>query len=271
MTDAVLSDTAGDAQAIIDATRAGSEPFEIALDEVYAFRTAHSVHIIDGRDYEHRAKGERVVFDADSFLTYATALKETGSRVWVDETSFTATAVLNDHGDFPGRLDHRVRLKLRHSDSWQAWAKLDGSLVHQTQLAEHIEDNAPDIVQPTAAEMLEIAQSFQANSKVTFESTQFLANGQRALHYREDTEAKAGRKGDLTIPAEFALALQPFVGSETYRVVARFRYRISDGRLAIGYKLNRPADVLRAAFGDIVGEIRKGLDGLGVPILNGTP
>lgn len=261
------------AQAIIDVTQAGADPFLIAPDEVYAFRAASgTVHVVDGRLYQFRAKGNRTVFDAASFVAYIDTQREDGAKVWVDETTFAATAVLNDHGpDLPGWGDHRITLNVRRTDSWQAWAKFDGQLASQTQLAEHIEDNAPDVVQPAAAEMLEIAQSFQANTKVTFESSKFLAGGQRALEYREDTEARAGHKGSLEIPAEFALGLQPFIGSEVYRVTARFRYRIGEGQLRIGYKLNRPADVLRAAFGDVVRVIRAGLDELNVPILNGTP
>jgi len=121
--------------------------------------------------------------------------------------------------------------------------------------------------------MLELAQSFQAKTKVDFESAQQLANGRRSLQFKETVDARAGQKGEIEIPAEFKLALKPFVGTDPYAVTARFRYRINGGNLLIGYKLNRPADVQRSAFGDIVDAIKAGLTERAdtVLVLDGTP
>jgi uncharacterized protein YfdQ (DUF2303 family) len=103
--------------------------------------------------------------------------------------------------------------------------------------------------------MLELAKSFQATKGVTFRSDKRLDNGQVQVLYEETIEAKAGQRGEMTVPPVFVLALQPFEGSDTYRVQARLRYRISDGTLTIGYVLDRPEDVIRAAFDDVLAEI----------------
>ena len=134
--------------------------------------------------------------------------------------------------------------------AWKAWAKLDGRMLAQSDFAEHLEDRSIDIVDPTAAEMLDIAQSFEATTKVDFESAERIGDGQRKLLYKETVTAKAGQSGEIVIPEKFAVGLQPFEGGEAYRVVARLRYRIVGSNLQIGYKFERPEDVLREAFTD---------------------
>ena len=116
--------------------------------------------------------------------------------------------------------------------------------------------------------MLELAQHFRANTAVKFESSKRLANGQTKLEYREDIEAKAGTKGDITIPERISLALQPYEGGPAYNVPARFRYRIAGGELALGVILDRPRDILREAFAEVVDRVAKDA---GVDIWHGTP
>ena len=267
-----------EAQAVADIARAGVEPTLLDLGRVYAFPTADGVQVVDARQHDPdnpiRKTGTRRVHTAASFVDYlADQNQGSATKVWVDNTTFAAVAVINDHDAFAGFGDHRLVLKLEATESWKAWAKADGQLLDQSTFAELIEDNAPDVVDPAAAVMLELAQSFQAKTKVDFESSQQLANGRRALQYKETVDARAGQKGEIEIPAEFKLALKPFVGTDPYAVTARFRYRINGGHLQIGYKLNRPAEVQRAAFGDIVDAIRTGLGELAadVVILDGTP
>lgn len=40
-----------------------------------------------------------------------------------------------------------------------------------------------------------------------------------------------------------------------YKVAARFRYRINGTDLHLGYRLTRPRDVLRDAFGAVVAKV----------------
>lgn len=266
-----------EAQTVADIARAGAAPLQLDDAQVYVFSTPNGVQVVDGRQYGRwpdRKIGTRRVHTAASFIGYLGQQHEDQcTKVWVDDTKFAVVAVIDDHGSLAGFGDHRLALQLEQTDSWKAWAKHDGKLLDQTTFAEHIEDNAPDIIDPAAAVMLELAQSFQAKTKVDFESSQQLANGRRSLEYKETIDARAGQKGQIEIPAEFRLALKPFYGTDPYAVTARFRYRIQGGHLQIGYKLNRPADVQRSAFGDIVDAIRAGLTerAADVLVLDGTP
>ena len=214
-------------------------------------------------DRPHRTRRKVTVTDVASLVLYATGQAEARQlELWADEASATVVAVLNapEGPETPNWTDHRATLALRSSPEWRAWTEVSGKLLGQEELAEFVEDHSADIVRPEPAVMLELAQSFHARSKVAFEATRMLDSGRRALEYRETVEARAGRKGEIAIPATIDLALRPWEGCDAYRVSARLRYRISDGVLRIGVKLIDPDAVLRAAFGDVVDAVEGGTE-----------
>lgn len=260
-----------DAQAVIDAALRSAEPTIIGDSSLAAF-----VVPADGRlevvDLEKRLEsyqptprrkaGEFRVHDAASFLAYLSKHGADETEVWADAQAARIVAVLNAHtlSRTAGWADHRLVYSVQHTDAWKAWALHDGKLLDQSTFAEHIEARALDIMRPTAAEMLELAQTFQATIGVRFESTKLLSSGERQFEYRETVDAKAGRAGKLDVPKDFELALTPFEGADRFKVTARFRYRISDGALRIGYRLDRPSDVLREAFLSVVEAIESGTE-----------
>ena len=212
-----------------------------------------------------RKTGQWTISDPAHFLAYLGkhALPET--ELWANERAGTVTAVINAHlgttgdgiEDYAGHQDHVITLRLPFTDDWKTWTENDGELHPQLTLAEFIEDHLPNFVKPTGADMLELAQTFQAKTKVDFESSQRIATGETELVFKETTAAAAGKTGRLAIPDTFTLALQVHEGGPLYKVEARFRYRITDGSLRLGYKLTRPGDVLRDAFGQVLDVIRE--------------
>ena len=62
------------------------------------------------------------------------------------------------------------------------------------------------------------------------------------------------------IPEEFTLGLAPYEGSDVFKVVARLRYRITEGRLELWYDLRRPHTVLEQVFTDAVAAVQAGLE-----------
>lgn len=261
----------GDAQAIADVARQSVRPTPVA-DGTSLYIT-NSGQVIDlsptyeqYAEHPRRITGTPTVHTHQAFETYIKRHFTDELEVWADDQAQSVVAVFDSHADEAGWGQHRLTLLLRQTVDWITWANQSGSMIKQTDFAEFIEDNIDNIVNPASADMLELAQSFQANSGVTFESSKFLDSGHRQLQYRESVEAKAGRRGQLDIPNHFELALQPYVGLDVYRVKARFRYRINDGDLLLGYKLDRPDDVLRTAFTETVAKI--GAD-LNLTVLNG--
>lgn len=272
---AELRSTAGDGtQAIIDTATRAVPPAELEPGKIYAFHTPGGVHRVDltgpeYREYPARKTGTTTVRDAGSFITFWDKHSDKQSEVYADADRLSVTAVLDANAENTARWGgHRLVLSLRETDAWKQWVTNDGKLIDQETFAGFIEDHLPEILEPAAAEMLEIAQSISGTVKAEFASGVRLATGQRQLQYTETVTAKAGQKGTLVIPEVFTVGLVPFEGSDGYRLTARLRYKIEGSSLLIGYKLDRPADVRRKAFEDVVTTIDEGIE---TPILNGTP
>lgn len=238
-------------------------------------------------EHPRHIEAKRVVGDAESFVRYVTKhVIEGHSEVYADVPSSSVVAVLDSHDAGQGGWQkHTARLELRHTKSWEAWTKVDGQLLAQTDFAEFIEQQALDVRSPETAVLIEIAQSFQAKTSVDFEGGERLDSGQVRLEYKETVTARAGQKGHIDIPTELELLLRPYIGGPVYVVVARFRYRLRGSQLGLGVVLTRPTEILDAAFADIVTEIRDGKtvtkdgettqvhDGIpsSVPIFSGRP
>lgn len=261
-------------QTIVDTALLGAEPAELEPGKFYAYLGLHGVHEVNltGPEYTGtppRKSGTTTVRDAISFQAYFAKHADADTEVYANVEQLSVTAILDAHKADAARWEgHRLTLALRKTEAWEQWLALDGKLMGQEQFAEFLEDHLPELQEPDAATMLEIAQSFQAATKVDFQSGTRLATGQRQFQYVETTTAKAGQKGQLTIPETFVIGLVPFEGSAGYRLTARLRYRIVDTQLRTGYKLERPSDTLKSAFEDVVAEIGEAIE---QPVMNGRP
>lgn len=225
--------------------------------------------------FPSRKRGTVTVRDAESLVAYIHRHSTAHTEIWADRERGQIVAVINGHAPeedtdllLAGHGDHRAVLALRKTPAWTAWEGLNGKMLTQAQFAEHTEDRQIDIVDPKPADMLEVVQTFKAAKTVDFESSQRLSSGEVVLEYRETVNAQAGKKGQLTIPEHFTLGLQPYEGSDRYRVGARLRYRINDGTLLLGYALDRPEDVLDNAFNDVVTAVT---DEVMAPLFRGWP
>lgn len=272
---AELTSTTNEAQTIVDTALLAAEPTALESGKIYAFNTRTGVQKIDLTGPEHtgtpaRKQGTTTVRDTASFAAYFSKHADADTEVFADADRLTITAVLDAHtADTARWSDHRLRLELRKSEAWQQWLENDGRLLGQEQFAEFLQDHLPELLEPSAADMLEIAQSIQGATRVEWQNSTRLSSGQRQFQFVETVSAKAGQKGQLTVPETFTIGLVPFEGSEGYKLTARFRYRLSkDGGLTLGYKLERPGDTLRTAFADVVTAIGAEIE---QPVMNGSP
>ena len=230
------------------------------------------LRILDVRDIDakHAAHPERKtgtfhVQDAASFVDYIAKHADAGTEIWADLTRRQLVGVINAHAWHDGKAghaDHRVVLELNASRAWKTWTQLDKKWMTQLEFAEHLEDNAVDIVTPDAATMLEIAETFQTSTSSDFKSAQRLHSGLIAFRWEETAAARAGETGELEIPTRFTLCLPPFDGSEELGVEARFRYRVRQGQLTLSYALLNTDRILRDAFIEIVDAVRVGTEPL---------
>lgn len=217
-----------------------------------------------------RKRGTVNVRDVDSFIAVVKAQATDATTLYRTVEPPKFVAVFNDHGKVdgtgPGWGDHLAVYACPLSPEWRAWKGADKRQMSQADFAQFIEDNLPDVVDPTAGEMLEVSRTLQAKKKVNFASGIRLSNGETQFTYEEKVDGTAG-KGQIRVPEVFTIGVPVFEGGPRYAVKARLRYRISDqGALTMWFDLERPHKIVE----DAVGELRKTIEaGTGLPTING--
>ena len=223
----------------------------------------------DRRDRPRRMTGAVTVKNLASFNAYVMRHKLDGTTIWAADPK--VIAVINDHEDAqgePGWGDHRATLLLEHTPSWKRWADANNKLLTQEEFAELVEAGIPDILTPPAADLLEIAQSLRAHKSASFESDKRLSNGQVQFKYVETVTASAGKSGQFEIPTEITLRLAPYLGLEPVPVLARFRYRLVEGHLRLGFAIDRLPELLIEVFERLCASIAEATD---ITPFTGTP
>lgn len=210
-----------------------------------------------------RPRGRALVHEPSDFAELVNRLADPHqTTVWANVHNGTMAAVINDHADYlaAGWRDHVVKLELQADEDWQRWHALDGKGVDQSTFAEFVEDVSHTIVSPDAATMLEVATTMSATRNVDFKQGTRLQTGDVQLTCVETTNAQAGAKGNVEIPEKIVVRIAPWLGVEPVELTARLRWRISQGRLAIGYQLLRSDIARRDAFARLVAGMRQDLD-----------
>jgi len=144
----------------------------------------------------------------------------------------------------PSHNRHAATFRAEHSTDWSKWRRVHDKPMNQIEFGRFLEERAHNITKPDPASMVDLAMNFEVHRSVKFKSSIRLSNGLRQLHYLEEDEAK----GLITVPDKIEILVPVFDGMEPDRIIARFRYRISDGRLALFVSFDNLDDIERTAF-----------------------
>lgn len=206
------------------------------------------------RDRPRRARGQLTARTLDGVASAIDRHRTIEQpALYHDAETLAVTVVLNDHNPErderyeAGWRDHRINWTPTLTPEWKHWVTNQG-LHDQLTFAEILEDGEAEISEPPVADMLEIVTTLHATRNAKYRAAGRPTTGVTQFLYEEQSETRAGEKGELTIPDQFLIVVRPFFGADPYRVKARIRYRTVDGGLKIGYQLHRPDDVIRQAF-----------------------
>ena len=174
--------------------------------------------------------------DKDSFVAYVGLFQTPDTRIFHDETSFTAildyhAAVKEGVDGGPARARHVAKYALKHSPEWDAWNALASGRQPQREFAEFIEEHAKDIKVPDQASLLEVAQNLQISRKVDFVSGTNTRNGTVQFAYVENDETVGGKKGNVDVPAKITLGIPVYKGDPLDQIEVLFRHRLDNGKL----------------------------------------
>ena len=216
--------------------------------------------------------------DAESFIDYTKRHGSlTDSTIWciadykAGKVGFTA--ILNDHGEEDNQAafrDHRATFSPEFSEEWNRWTGMNKKPFNQAAFAEYIEENLKDIASvegsPTGSQMLEMALAFEANQDMKFKSAIRLQSGGVQMAFTQDDDA--GTLAKMSAFDRFTIGFPVFWNGDAYRIDARLRYRVREGKLTFWFELIRQDLILEAATQTLIALIR---DKTGNPFFFGEP
>lgn len=207
-----------------------------------------------------RRMGSIYVASIASFVAMVNRHKSDATVVYCcDNDQPSLTAVMNDHlpeaTGAAGFRDHRVCYHPELSDQWQAWADHDGEALSMSAFAEHLEDNAMDMVDPAIpmpqvtadiltslgvkaaapATIRNLARSLTIHESSKVSETRNMQSGEAQLMF-ESTHTDADGK-PLVVPGAFLVGFPIYKGGPPYLFVARLRYRKQGGTIVWIYSL----------------------------------
>ena len=192
--------------------------------------------------------------DTDSFIAYVNDFKMPGgSRVFFNGEAEAFSAVLDYH-DSPDEgswCGHQADYKPRRSVEFTTWMASNRKGMSQVDFARFLEENMPDVVEPSSADLLQVALTFEAKKSVEFSSGVRLANGQIQLQYDEVIRG-AAQKGTIEVPETFVLGVAIHVNGPAYRIPVRVRWRLQEGKVSFWYEIVRPARYIDDALREIL-------------------
>jgi uncharacterized protein YfdQ (DUF2303 family) len=271
---------------LIKEIRAGAQPHEIhhtpgrktVLIPGHGDRAAVQINVDTetGLPTPLRKRGTVTVFDAASFNQILKDNADVANiSIYFDRNPEcpSVVAVMNGHGPKgPGWGDFRAEIQFRQTPQWKKWTALDGRMIQQVPFAEFIEENMEDIAPPpvdgdgpTAADMLELATYLTITRSVNFRAGVRLQGGTVQLQHDEFDDVKAGT---VQVPETFTLGIRPIFGLASYMIPCRFRYRLNDRKLLLGFKIQRVETLMEKIVEDVISKIEKGAN---ISVLDGLP
>ncbi len=205
--------------------------------------------------------------DAPSFIAYLKRFGGTHTAIFAQSGDSKGAgalfhAIIDYHEGGKGveqkaaRGEHVAIYPCPLSLEWLAWANISGKALKQTEFIDFIERNAPDVVNPSSASLMELALNFEAKIDVEFQSKMTRVTGGRQILFKENIEAGGGA-GKITVPEALMISVPVFEGGKSWQVNARLEWNPRDGRLVVSIHLQRSHDAIRAALADIRDEIKE--------------
>lgn len=223
------------------------------IPEGYKIETKE--HILD---QPIRVRRKPLFQEVESFCRYAASSKADWigvPRVFakMENNEFYCQAIL----DYDAWNDHIATLNPPRSLESKTW--LAGNKKHSDQrtLAEFIEENVSDILEPLGGSLLELVGRLTAKTTVNFVSGVRLDNGNEQLSYEESTTANAGAKGNMEVPTLWKVALPVFQNGPRYEIQVRLRYRITERKLTLWYEMLNWHLAVKAATDELLAVIEK--------------
>lgn len=193
--------------------------------------------LIEYSDHPRRKKGFVTVRTADAFADYVNKHKVPGQALIVADKD-KVTAVLNHHTESSlssvgtaGWGDFGVKLELQYTPQWSGWTGFANKYLDQEDLANWLEENALDIIDPPGGDLLDIVANLRLASNSQVSRRINLQNGAVQWFFAEDFQPVGGGANDagsIIVPSTFKISVQCFHDGPEYEIPMLLRYRVKD-------------------------------------------
>lgn len=183
------------------------------------------------------------------------------------------TAVFNHHSTLgvPGWGDWGVILDLQYTPSWTGWSGFAGNYQTQESLANWLEENALDVIEPAAGTLLDIITNLDLTSQSKVQRRVNLQNGSVRFYFDEDFLPAGGTEdehGTVTVPKGFTIRTQVFVDGPSFEIPILLRYRVKGGEPAWMFKFTgEVTKILEDALDNLTSSIAMGVN---LPVYRGA-
>lgn len=216
-----------------------------------------------------RVRQNVTLHDKASFVAYVNEHKTGATRIFAEPGFLNSNnegvvqAVIDYHKAADGNPStpdygaHVATYRPRYSDQWKAWEAACDRTLKQAEFAEFIEENRKDIVEPSAASLMDTVRTFKASKKVEFDTLTYTNDGSALLHYSEDVQQHQKAGGQTRMPEKLKLGIPVYFRGILYEVEVFVRFRVLPGSVVFDLKMDR-ADVIEdAAFTELVADIEQ--------------
>jgi uncharacterized protein YfdQ (DUF2303 family) len=228
-------------------------------DSAFVLKDGEKLHVVQFEEERLlRIRQKVTLHDLESFIDYVTTFKTESTRIF-GEPGFVAgghasiTAALDYHGapDMPEHVEHRAYYQPRYSEQWERWNKVCREPISQEFLAEFIEETQRDIVEPTAAELMDIVRFFKASKAVNYDSAVYTKDGTIKVNYSEEVLQEKRIKGanpEIGLPEKFKIGIPVYFRDGRYPVNVFVRFQVVPKGVVFKLKLDRPDVIEDDAF-----------------------
>lgn len=199
----------------------------------------------------YQERPNRIVTDhkfvsTKSFAEYLTRFASKSMMLTASSDNAQMYAVIDYHeGDEnPRHGTHKATYTACKTDKIKAWQAMCSKPLNQIDFGLFLEERAIDVIQPEAAEIMEMVMTFEATKKVEFKSSTRLADGSRQFSYVEDNQTRGG----MTLPDKIIIRAPIYQGMEPQDIKFLLRYRINEGSLKFIIEMHDKDEILREAF-----------------------
>ena len=200
--------------------------------------------------------GSVQVLDVPSFAAYHKKHEETGTKVVASVASAQVVSTFDWHEqEFAGRGVHNLTLVCQRTPEWQKLKSANGKTFSQESFAEFLDDMAHCFDKPDSAALAEIVLNLEGTNNAAWASKIDRVSGGVQIAYTEEAQAKT-RSGVL-FPTQGEVVCPIFVGGPPMQFLVKFRYRVKDGSLTVGFVLDQTDRWEREAFLATVAQVKE--------------